>query len=468
MQLDFDLRGNPRPAPPEPAVMTVSSLTRRVRDLLESGVGEVWVEGEVSNFRGQASGHMYFTLKDASSQLACVLFSGQAAQLRGVKIVDGARMRLFGQVTVYEQRGQYQMIVRAVQTQGAGLLQARFEALKQRLAAEGLFDTARKRPIPAFPQRIGVVTSPTGAAIRDFLHVLHRRQRGIGVVIHPVRVQGRGAADEIARAVRDLGDGGRTAIGAVDVIVLTRGGGSLEDLWEFNEEAVARAIAASPVPVVSAIGHEIDFTISDFVADMRAPTPSAAAEILSADREELGARLRHMAARLSRRVSARMEFLGEQLSAVRRTALFSAPGRALREGRQTLDRLVIDRDHGAENFLAARRRGLERVLAVVGAWSPERKISDALAVLRAAAVGMETACVSAHQAARAQLHRDAALLAALNPKAALERGYTLTSGTDGQILRRAADVAPGDEIMTHFHDGKVKSLVREGGMKKIG
>ena len=193
MQLDFDLRATPKATPPaEPAVMTVAVLTRRIRDLLESGIGEVWVEGEISNLRRQSSGHMYFTLKDAGAQLACVLFAGQAVQLGGQKISDGAKVRIFGQITVYETRGQYQIIVRNVKACGEGALQAKFEALKRRLADEGLFDAARKRPIPKFPRRIGVVTSPTGAALRDFLHILHRRQRAIEVIIHPVRVQGRG------------------------------------------------------------------------------------------------------------------------------------------------------------------------------------------------------------------------------------------------------------------------------------
>ena len=226
MQMSFDLRGGPA-KPPDvaeaPVVFSVAGLTRRIREMLEGGMGEVWVEGEVSNLRRQASGHVYFTLKDASSQLACVLFAGQAAQLRGIKFADGAQIQLFGQITVYEARGNYQIIVRKVRERGMGALQAKFEELKRRLATEGLFDAGRKRPLPKFPRRIGVVTSPTGAAIRDFLHVLHRRQRGIEVVIFPVRVQGKGAAAEIAGAIGELGDAAGLGIEPLDVIVVTRG-----------------------------------------------------------------------------------------------------------------------------------------------------------------------------------------------------------------------------------------------------
>ncbi|HEY5743525.1 MAG TPA: exodeoxyribonuclease VII large subunit, partial [Terrimicrobiaceae bacterium] len=295
MQLDLDLYRTA--AQVGPKIHTVTELTRRVREMIERGIGEVWVEGEISNHRRQTSGHHYFTLKDNNCQLQCVLFSGTAAAFRELKLVDGQCLQALGMLSVYEPRGQYQMIVRLVQGRGAGTLQAKFEALKQKLAAEGLFAPARKRPLPRFPRRVGLVTSPTGAAIRDFLKVLHRRHPGIEVLIHPVRVQGRGASWEIARAIRDFGDWHKTDLLEVDVIVLTRGGGSIEDLWEFNEEIVARAIAASPIPVLSAIGHEIDFTISDFVADLRAPTPSAAAEILAADRLEV---LIHLKENLSR------------------------------------------------------------------------------------------------------------------------------------------------------------------------
>lgn len=460
MQLDFDLRAGPKkPAPPaEPAVLTVAALTRGIRELLESGIGEVWVEGEISNLRKQASGHMYFTLKDAAAQLGCVLFAGQAAQLRGVQIRDGAQVRIFGQITVYEARGQYQIIVRNVKARGEGALQAKFEELKRRLAAEGLFDSARKRTLPRFPRRIGVVTSPTGAAIRDFLHVLHRRQRGIEVVISPVRVQGRGAAEEIARAIREFGDPAASGIAPPDVIVVTRGGGSLEDLWEFNEEAVARAIAASPVPVVSAVGHEIDFTISDFAADFRAPTPSAAAEILAADSEETLAHIGQLSARLRRQIAGRMAFLREQVGGLRRAALVLGPERTLNNFRQALDRAGEDIGRSGRTWQERRRRDLERGAAALESRSPGRRISEALASLDGSLGRMERVCQFSLPAARSRIGSAALLLNTLNPRASLARGYTFTLDAAGRALSKAADVREGDLLITHFHDGLVHSL----------
>ena len=459
MQLDFDLRATPKATPlAEPKVMTVGALTRRIRELLESGIGDVWVEGEISNLRRQASGHMYFTLKDAGAQLACVLFAGQAAQLSGIKITDGAKVRIFGQITVYEARGQYQIIVRNVKACGEGALQAKFEELKRRLAAEGLFDTGRKRPIPRFPHRIGVVTSPTGAALRDFLQILHRRQRGIEVIISPVRVQGRGAAEEIARAIRDFGDPSALGIEPPDVIVVTRGGGSLEDLWEFNEEAVARAIASSPVPVVSAVGHEIDFTICDFAADLRVPTPSAAAEILAADSEELLSRIEQLSSRLRRQISGRMDFLREQLGGLRRTASILGPERVLNDFRQALDRASDDIGRAGCAWQERRRHSLERASASLESRSPARRISEAIAELDGALGRMDRAGRALIPAARSRIESSAALLRSLDPRAALARGYTFTLTAAGYPIVRAADVVEGDTLVTHFHDGLVRSV----------
>ena len=263
--------------PPEQTrnVLTVAELTTTVRKLLEKEIGEVWVTGEVTNLRLQASGHCYFTLKDASAQLSCVLFRGEAKANREC-LQDGQKLLLQGNLTVYEARGQYQLIVRALEPQGIGALQLAFEKLKRKLQAEGLFAQERKRPLPRYPQRIGLVTSPTGAAIRDVLHVIERRQPSLEIVLATCRVQGDGAAAEIAAAIRLLNEWSAPAeTRRLDLILVTRGGGSLEDLWAFNEEAVARAIFESALPVVSAVGHEIDFSISDFVADLRAATPSA-------------------------------------------------------------------------------------------------------------------------------------------------------------------------------------------------
>ncbi len=274
--------------PPEQTrkVLSVTELTWQIKRLLEQQVGEIWVTGEVTNLRSQSSGHIYFTLKDAGAQLNCVLFRGETQVDRSL-LQDGRKVTLQGDVTVYEPRGQYQLRVTKVELQGIGALQAAFEKLKQKLKAEGLFAPERKRPLPRYPQRIGLVTSPTGAAIRDVLHVVERRNPALEIILAPCRVQGEGAAEEIAAAIRLLNEfnAAQLAIGnrqsALDLILVTRGGGSLEDLWAFNEEVVARAIFDSALPVVSAVGHEIDFTISDFVADVRAATPSAAAEIIT-------------------------------------------------------------------------------------------------------------------------------------------------------------------------------------------
>ncbi len=469
MQLDFDLKGGPPPKareipkPQEPVILTVGALTRKVRCLLESGIGDIWVEGEVSNLRRQSSGHVYFTLKDDSSQLACVLFAGQTAQLRGMKFADGVQVQLFGQITVYEARGSYQMIVRRVQECGVGALQAKFEELKRRLDAEGLFQADRKRALPPFPNRIGVVTSPTGAAIQDFLNVLHRRQRGISVVIYPVRVQGKGAAAEIAAAIRALGDPSTLNMDPVDVIVVTRGGGSLEDLWEFNEEAVARAIAESPVPVVSAVGHEIDFTIADFAADLRAPTPSAAAEILSADSADLLARLDHLAARLRRPVENKIDALRSFLNSFARTALFQEPARVLREHQQNLDRLSEDLKTWGTSQMQANRLALERHSRAIASHSPERRITEMLHTLTLRSESMERLCRNRLRDHHSSLEKSHAVLEALNPSAALARGYTLTLDESGLVIRSAAATSKGQSLTTRFHDGVVKSRVETSG-----
>src|SRR6267154_3988460 len=261
-------------------VFTVSELTRNIRGTLETKFGTVWVQGEISNYKLHPSGHQYFTLKDQRAQISCVIWRDTMAPLRQ-PLMDGAQVQVYGTVTVYPARGQYQLNVQILQPRGVGLFQAKFEALKRKLEAEGLFAAERKRPLPKFPRRIGIVTSPSGAAVRDMLNVLRRRAPWLQILINPGRVQGTGAAQEIAMAMRELATPNER-FAPLDLIVVTRGGGSIEDLWEFNEEIVSRAIFHSAVPIVSAVGHEIDFTICDFVADLRAPTPSAAGELLTA------------------------------------------------------------------------------------------------------------------------------------------------------------------------------------------
>jgi exodeoxyribonuclease VII large subunit len=456
MQLDLALYQTA--TPPEPKVHTVTEVTRRIRELIERGMGEVWVEGEISNHRRQSSGHQYFTLKDDSCQLPCVLFSGTAAMLHGIKLADGQRVQALGMPTVYEPRGQYQMIVRLVQGRGAGTLQAKFEALKQKLAGEGLFEATRKRRLPRFPRRIGLVTSPTGAALRDFLKVLHRRHPGIEVLIHPVRVQGRGASFEIAWAIRDFSNWSRVGLPEVDVIVVTRGGGSIEDLWEFNEEIVARAIAGSSIPVLSAIGHEIDFTIADFVADLRAPTPSAAAEILAADRAEVLARLRQDFSRLVRACRGRLDLLWARLDAIRRSALFREPARRVLEVLQTLDRGVNAMTRSALLHVERERNRLDRLVNRLLGQLPLRAIADRR--LRCQALSQRL-CETANRevaARRARLERATGVLHALNPQAILTRGYTITMDAEGRPFTSARPIEAGALIRTRFHDGDVESI----------
>lgn len=464
MQLSFDLRGGPpaKKAPPKEEgrlVLTVTTLTRKVRNLLEDGIGSVLVEGEVSNLRKQSSGHVYFTLKDSGAQIACALFASQTPQLRGMDFRDGSHVRVSGQLTVYESRGQYQIIVRHVEPCGIGALQARFEELKKRLHAEGLFAQERKRPLPRFPRRIGVVTSPTGAAIRDFLHVLQRRHRGIEVLIHPARVQGRGAAAEIAEGIRYFSEEAERNGHPVDIVVVTRGGGSLEDLWEFNEEAVARAVAASRIPVISAVGHEIDFTLCDFAADLRAPTPSVAAEILSADSGEILTRLSELEKRLSAPVNARLHSLRSFIDSLPRTALYLEPARILREHTLTLDHMADSLSGACQARLRQSRLELERFHHLLEKNNPDRVLARFRHMLDASSAKITTAIQARHRQAASELTRLASLLEALNPQTALARGYTITFDQNGRILRSVADASQQSRITTRFFDGELVSGV---------
>src|SRR4030095_3958213 len=292
-------------------VFTVGELTRAIRGVLETKFGAVWVQGEISNYKLHPSGHQYFTLKDQRAQIGCVIWRDTMSPLRQ-PLVDGTQWQVYGTVTVFEVRGQYQLNVQILQPRGVGLLQAKFEALKRKLEAEGLFAPECKRSLPKFPQRIGIVTSPSGAAVRDMVNVLRRRAPWLRILINPVRVQGTGAAQEIAGAIRELALPNE-AFAPLDLIVITRGGGSIEDLWEFNEEIVARAIFHSPVPIVSAVGHEIDFTITDLVAYLRAPTPSAAAELIVPDMIDLQRRIDGYTRALSRQLLSRVRDAQQRL-----------------------------------------------------------------------------------------------------------------------------------------------------------
>lgn len=446
---------SPLPTSIAPNVLTVTELTRRITALLEGEVGEVWLEGEISNYRRQASGHHYFTLKDAHSQISCVLFA-RVASSSSVQLADGLAVQIQGAITVYQPRGQYQLIARLIQPRGIGVLQAQFEKRKQQLAAEGLFNAARKRPLPRLPQCIGVVTSPTGAAIADFLHVLHRRHPGIKVIIYPVRVQGRGAAVEIANAIKEFSASPST-IGAVDVIVVARGGGSLEDLWEFNEECVARAIVESTIPVMSAIGHEIDYTIADFAADVRAPTPSAAAELIAADGYALLESANILVKRLRREVFVQQAQLVQQWGKVKNSSLFREPERRCWELQQQAD-------HLSRVLEATLRYRWEKALATWNRMASELRQHDPkLTVERkqhqVTLLERQLYQQIAYQQYRiqAQYERLRAALAALSPEATLARGFTITRNQQGKIIASSKAVGSGEQLFIQFKDGIIKS-----------
>src|SRR3954471_16123247 len=354
-------------------VLTVGELTRAIRGTLETRFGAVWVQGEISNYKLHPSGHQYFTLKDQRAQISCVIYRNTMPP-SAKPMQDGAQVQLYGQISVFEARGQYQLNVQILQARGLGLLQAKFEALKRKLEAEGLFDSARKRPLPKFPRRIGIVTSPSGAAIRDILNVLSRRAPNVHVLINPVRVQGIGAAAEIAVAIKEFGRPNESWE-PVDLIVIARGGGSIEDLWEFNEEIVARAIFHSPLPVVSAVGHEIDFTIADFVADLRAPTPSAAAELIVTDTAELLRRVNELESCLQKYLR---NFLQQSLTRLRflsERTLARELLQRMRDAQQQLDLGADSLRRKLKQFVADARAALSTRAHSLKTHDPKRELA---------------------------------------------------------------------------------------------
>ena len=415
-------------------VFTVSELTRSIRGTLEAKFGSVWVQGEISNYKLHPSGHQYFTLKDQRAQISCVIWRDTMAPLRQ-SLVDGAQVQACGTVTVFEARGQYQLNVQILQPRGVGLLQAKFEALKRKLEAEGLFASERKRPLPKFPRRIGIVTSPSGAAIRDILNVLGRRAPWLQLLINPVRVQGTGAAQEIAVAIRELATPNE-AFAPVDLIVVTRGGGSIEDLWEFNEEIVARAIFHSAVPIVSAVGHEIDFTICDFVADLRAPTPSAAAELIVPDVFDLQRRIEGCSRALGRQLLNRVRDVQQRLD----------------HTRETLRRCLAHKLDGYKRSLLHITRALE-------ARSPSRELlmrRDRFVDLHRRLLASPARLL---ENAVHRFQRIEGILRVLGPDATLRRGYSITMNEDGQIIRAIASVRQKMKIRTRITDGEFGSEI---------
>ncbi len=441
---------------PEREILTVSELNARARDLLEEAFASVWVEGEISNLRRYSSGHTYFTLKDSEAQVAGVLFRGVASGMR-FKPEDGLKILVRGRVSLYEPRGSYQVIVEWMEPAGLGELQLAFEQLRARLQAEGLFDADRKRPLPLLPRRIGIVTSPAGVAIRDILKILRRRFAGMEVIVAPARVQGEGAAAEIVAGIRDLG-----RASGVDVLIVTRGGGSLEDLWPFNEEVVARAIAASWVPVISAVGHETDVTISDLVADVRAPTPSAAAEMVVRSKRDLAERLDGLLARLRAALREAVSARRESLHRTGADRAFQAARADLRDRMQRVD----DQTHRLRLSLDRRAQRWRHEVDVLTQRIAPRQLAARLMARRAAAVSnarlLRSAVGSAVDRPRERVASFGQRLHALSPLAVLERGYAICRLEPvGAILKDAEAASPGDAVSVRLHRGDLSCEVKE-------
>jgi exodeoxyribonuclease VII large subunit len=395
----------------EKHIYTVAELNRYIRVILEDSFPAVWVEGEISNFVQHTSGHMYFSLRDTGGVLKCAMFARANAKLK-FKPKDGMKAICFGKISVYEPRGDYQLIVEEIEPKGVGALQLQFQQLKERLAKEGLFDERHKVPIPPLPHRIGIVTSPTGAAIKDILNVTRRRFSNVEIIINPVRVQGEGAKDEIAAAIRQF-----NKLKNIDVMIVGRGGGSLEDLWAFNEEVVARAIYDSEIPVISAVGHEIDFTISDFVADLRAATPSVAAELVIPKKEDLKNTIDTHTTRLRNALASKLEMLAEKLRTLRESYILRQPLNLVTQYEQMIDDLRKDIALRIEHLVEMRQENFKLLT-----------------------------------------HK----LEALSPLAILNRGYSITARLpDGIIIKDAAQLKKGDKVETKLGKGKFSSKVEE-------
>lgn len=395
----------------QPKVYTVTELTRGIKFLLEENYPTVWIEGEVSNLRIPSSGHMYFTLKDANSQIMAVMFRYQNANLK-FRLQDGQAVLAKGKITLYEKSGQYQIVVNQLEPKGVGALQLAFRQLKEKLEKEGLFDPAHKKPIPLLPEKIGIVTSPTGAAIRDMLNVIGRRFANLHILVYPVKVQGDGASQEIAQAVQEMNKRNE-----VDVLIVGRGGGSLEDLWAFNEEPVARAIHESRIPVISAVGHEIDWTISDFVADLRVPTPSAAAELVVRQKSDFLDTLRLAQERMKGALKSLLENLAHRLRYAVDSYVFREPSQRITQYFQRVDDL--------ENRL-------------------QKTLKHSVEIRQGKLLGVFSK------------------LEVLNPLSVLKRGYSLTTrACDGTILRHAREVKKGEQIQTQLLEGTVYSKVEK-------
>jgi len=446
----------PEPEQTEPVrrVWTVTDLTAAIRDLLETRFSEVWLEGELSNCRLWNTGHLYFTIKDAGAQIKAVMWRSALRSLRFTP-EDGLQAVVRGRVSVYGPKGEYQLVCEHLEPRGAGALQLAFEQLKKRLSSEGLFAQERKRPLPAFPRKIGIVTSLVGAAIRDIVTVISRRYPNAHLVIRPSRVQGEGAAADVARGLQAV-----AAVPGVDVIIVGRGGGSIEDLWAFNEEVVARAIAGSPVPVISAVGHETDVTIADFVADLRAPTPSAAAEMVVAGQEEFRARIDRLAGRAraaATRSVERLQTLTHRLAG--RPGLAGWPARLALRGRHVAE-LTHDLGRAERALVARRERRYHELRLVLETYDLRRRIGEVRTRLMRGEAALRAATVRAHNRADGRFRGQAARLESLSPLAVLGRGYAVCWDQERtRIVRDAGTVREGDGIRVTLHRGELECRV---------
>ena len=445
-----------KPQPSEQSrIYSVSQLTRDIKLHLEGEFYDIWVVGEISNFKQPPSGHLYFTLRDARTQLPAIMFRSARRFLK-FRPADGMAVLARGHITLYEPRGSYQLQVDWMEPRGKGALQLAFEQLKEKLAKEGLFAPERKRALPLLPQKIGVVTSPTGAAIRDICQILHRRYPNLDVLLYPAQVQGDLAAAEIAKGIQVL-----NRIGGFDVLIVGRGGGSLEDLWPFNEESVARAIASSEIPVISAVGHEVDFTIADFAADVRAATPSAAAEIVVSRKEDFLERVGRLSQRADRSLIHRMSRLRGSVERLAEHQAFLAVRHGIQTGAQRLDELNFRTQSSIERSMQNRKARLDSLARQLEAFRLDRQLSQSRTKLAHLTSLLRSAQRERLSQAGRQLARSAAQLEALSPLAVLGRGYSLTWDEDGHLLHDAATVKQGDPVRVTLEKGELDCRVEK-------
>jgi exodeoxyribonuclease VII large subunit len=443
----------------ERRIYKVSELSRRIRERLESEFANVWVEGEVSNFRRAPSGHLYFTLKDAAAQVRCVCFK-QHTRYWKFQPEDGLQVIARGRISVYEPRGEYQLYVEVLEPQGVGALQLAFEQLKQRLAAEGLFDPSRKKPLPRLPRQIGIITSPRGAVIQDMIRILERRHKNLHLLLYPVRVQGEGAAEEMVEALRFFQQPAPRGVN-VDVIILARGGGSLEDLWAFNEEKLARAIASCTIPTISAVGHETDFTIADFVADLRAPTPSAAAELVIETQEQLEQQIAGAEEAMKREMRYHLLRLRQELTEWMAHRGFQDLRAVVAQMAQRTDEIGTRLTEASRNTLRLMRRSWEAPQAFLQHYDLRGRQERAQLHWNRqfTALGREVQLLLMRK--RGSMETAIAKLGNLSPRRVLERGYAIVFDEAGNVLRSAAQTAPGKTVIAQLAVGRLKTRVEE-------